>query len=76
MGKLIKCKSKTTYFSLFRSKDEEIELIPVEEFYRDAPESISNPVGNLTPVLCEPVLFSYLFITYVFFNMNIVSHTC
>jgi len=27
----------------FKSKDEEIELIPVEEFYRDAPESISNP---------------------------------
>ncbi|XP_035228171.1 THO complex subunit 5 homolog [Stegodyphus dumicola] len=27
----------------FRSKDEEIELVTVEEFYRDAPESISRP---------------------------------
>ncbi|GIY95343.1 THO complex subunit 5 homolog A [Caerostris extrusa] len=27
----------------FRSMDEEIELVSVEEFYRDAPESISKP---------------------------------
>ncbi|KAG8178815.1 hypothetical protein JTE90_015368 [Oedothorax gibbosus] len=27
----------------FRSKDEEIELVTIEEFYRDAPESISKP---------------------------------
>ncbi|GFT89469.1 THO complex subunit 5 homolog [Nephila pilipes] len=27
----------------FRSMDEEIELVSVEEFYRDAPESISRP---------------------------------
>lgn len=27
----------------FRSKDEEIELVSVEEFYRDAPENISRP---------------------------------
>ncbi|XP_054718648.1 THO complex subunit 5 homolog B-like [Uloborus diversus] len=27
----------------FRSKDEEIELVSVDEFYKDAPESISNP---------------------------------
>lgn len=30
----------------FKSKDEEIELIPVEDFYRDAPESISNPESS------------------------------
>ncbi|CAL1529922.1 unnamed protein product [Lymnaea stagnalis] len=27
----------------FKSKDEEIELVPVEEFYLNAPENISNP---------------------------------
>jgi len=27
----------------FKSKDEEIELVPLEQFYSDAPESISDP---------------------------------
>jgi hypothetical protein len=29
-----------------RSKDEEINLVSVEEFYRDAPETISRSVGK------------------------------
>lgn len=31
----------------FRSKDEEIELVPETEFFRDAPKEISKPVSNL-----------------------------
>ena len=30
----------------FRSKDEEIELVPEAEFFRDAPKEISKPVSN------------------------------
>lgn len=29
----------------FKSKDEEIELVPLEDFYEDAPAEISRPVG-------------------------------
>lgn len=29
----------------FKSKDEEIELVPLEDFYRDAPEEVSRPVS-------------------------------
>lgn len=33
-------------FVIFRSCDEDIELLDAEEFYRIAPESISLPVSN------------------------------
>jgi len=29
----------------FRSKDEDINLVPVDEFYKEAPKSISRPVS-------------------------------
>lgn len=29
----------------FRSKDEDIDLVPVEEFLKEAPETISRPVS-------------------------------
>jgi len=32
---------------LQRSKDEEIELVPEDEFFRDAPKEISKPVSNV-----------------------------
>lgn len=31
----------------FKSKDEEIDLVPVEEFYKDAPEDIKKPVRKI-----------------------------
>lgn len=31
----------------FKSKDEEIELIPVDSFYRDAPSDVTRPVSNI-----------------------------
>lgn len=31
-----------------RSKDEEIELVSEEDFYRDAPVTISRPVSDFT----------------------------
>ena len=31
---------------LFRSKDEMIELVSEEEFYKEAPESVSRPVSK------------------------------
>ncbi|XP_005100291.1 THO complex subunit 5 homolog [Aplysia californica] len=34
----------------FKSKDEEIELVPVEKFYSDAPESVSNPTVTKSDV--------------------------
>ena len=30
-----------------RSRDEDIELVPVEEFYEEAPEAISKPVRRM-----------------------------
>lgn len=33
----------------FKSKDEEIELVPLEDFYRDAPAEISRPVSFIVP---------------------------
>lgn len=35
----------------FKSKDEEIELVPLEDFYRDAPAEVSRPVSNILPGL-------------------------
>lgn len=32
---------------LQRSKDEEIELVPEDEFFQDAPKEISKPVSNV-----------------------------
>lgn len=29
----------------FKSKDEEIELVPLEDFYKDSPASVSRPVS-------------------------------
>ena len=34
-----------------RSKDEEIELVPETEFFRDAPKEISKPVSNFNKSL-------------------------
>lgn len=31
----------------FKSKDEEIELVPLDDFYKDAPPEISRPVSYL-----------------------------
>ena len=31
----------------FKSKDEEIDLVSVEEFYKNAPEDVSRPVRNI-----------------------------
>ncbi|XP_025089480.1 THO complex subunit 5 homolog B-like isoform X2 [Pomacea canaliculata] len=33
----------------FKSKDEEVELVTVDEFYRDAPERISRPITKEDP---------------------------
>lgn len=33
--------------SAYRSKDEHIDLIPVEEFYESAPETITRPVNTI-----------------------------
>ena len=37
----------------FRSKDEEIELVPEAEFFRDAPKEISKPVSNFDSSYAE-----------------------
>lgn len=31
----------------FKSKDEEIELVPLKDFYKDAPPDVSRPVSSL-----------------------------
>ncbi len=31
----------------FKSKDEDVELVPIEEFYQEAPANISKPVTNI-----------------------------
>lgn len=43
----------------FKSKDEDIELVDVEEFYHGAPASISKPVKQTLPVIIQ-------FQTYLF----------
>lgn len=35
----------------FKSKDEEIELVSLEDFYRDAPAEVSRPVSKVLPGL-------------------------
>ena len=42
------CSMETKLLNVFiRSKDEEIELVPEGEFFRDAPKEISKPVSTL-----------------------------
>ena len=40
-------------FFLTRSKDEEIDLVPVDQFYSEAPEDISKPVSEIMSVTLE-----------------------
>ena len=44
---------------LLRSKHEEIELVPVDDFYRDAPEEVSRCVSCLVLDACVQSLFSF-----------------
>lgn len=45
----------------FKSKDEEIELVPVEQFYKDAPEDISRPVCYSAPPQTLFLMLMFLF---------------
>ena len=47
MEKVIKLWCDLHESLLWRSKDEEIELVSEEEFFRDAPKEISKPVSDL-----------------------------
>lgn len=47
----------------FKSKDEEIELVPLEDFYKDAPAEISRPVSFHT---FDTIIQIY----YMIFNMK------
>jgi len=40
-------------FITCRSKDEEIELVPETQFFRDAPKEISKPVSNFDNACVE-----------------------
>jgi THO complex subunit 5 len=40
---ILHLKKEVTKCLQFKSKDEEIDLVPVEEFYKEAPESLSRP---------------------------------
>ncbi|XP_071445932.1 THO complex subunit 5 homolog A isoform X2 [Hetaerina americana] len=42
-------KKEVTKCLEFKSKDEEIDLVPVEEFFKEAPEHISRPISKSDP---------------------------
>lgn len=61
---------------LLRSKHEEIELVPVDDFYRDAPEEVSRSVSCLVLDTCVPTRFlmsySFAFADFLFFYLGYI----
>ncbi len=66
---LFKTFIESSYILFSRSGDEDVDLIPVEEFYLKAPSDISKPVS-----LKLSTLFYYLIISILFFLLVITAN--
>jgi len=59
----------------FKSKDEEIELVPETEFFRDAPKEISKPVSNFDNACVETNCNGMLRVNFSFRITAIADNT-
>lgn len=62
-------------FITCRSKDEEIELVPETEFFRDAPKEISKPVSILDNACAETNCNAMLRVNFSFLITVIADNT-